>query len=605
MLPVATGAQVRAQLRMLGRGRWPLFAATAAAMVAESLLGLVGPIAIGWITQAVADREHVAALAGPVALLAAAAVAAAAIGWAATVLLARLVLPAVARLREDAVSMAVELPIDTVEAGGIGDLVSRVSGDADIVSDAATDAIGGFVGSGLAILSTLVGLAALDWRFAFAGLLAVPIQAHTLRWYLRTSRPIYAAGRRADGRRTSALLTGFTALPTLRALRLGRRQRDRIAVASADSMGYELRATRAATRFYGRLNLAELVGLGAILLVAFLLVRAGLATVGEATTAALFFAGLFDPINTALGVFDGIQQAGAGLARLVGVATAGDGPRHRPSSTAEHSAPPQELTASGVRFGYGEGPDVLHDVTLRVPPGEHVSVVGTTGSGKSTLASLLTGLRTPREGSIAYGGTPLDGFDLPQRSIALVTQETHLFAGTLADNLRLARPDATREQLAASLAEVGAADWIDSLPDGLDTPLGASGHALTPSQAQQLALARVILLDPPLIVLDEATAEAGSDAARALDRAAQAAVRGRSAVIVAHRLSQAATADRIVVMEHGRVIECGSHERLRDAGGPYARLWSAWSDTPTTHHAGREDPERAAPHTVRPAGPTR
>jgi ATP-binding cassette subfamily C protein len=185
----------------------------------------------------------------------------------------------------------------------------------------------------------------------------------------------------------------------------------------------------------------------------------------------------------------------------------------------------------------------------------------------------------PTAGSVTFGGVPIDrlGDDRRTREIALLTQEVHVFSGSVRDDLRMAAPEASDERLSAVLERIGAAGWVSRLPDGLDTEVGSGGHVLTPMQEQQLALARVILLDPALVILDEATADAGSAGADELERSAEEALRGRSALIVAHRLSHAATADRIVIMDDGRIVEEGSHDELVRRGGRYARLWEAWS----------------------------
>ncbi|WP_433603972.1 ABC transporter ATP-binding protein [Dactylosporangium sp. CA-139114] len=229
------------------------------------------------------------------------------------------------------------------------------------------------------------------------------------------------------------------------------------------------------------------------------------------------------------------------------------------------------LMLRDVTFAYDDGTDVLHGVTLHVAPGTRVALVGSTGAGKSTLAAIAAGLLHPRSGTVTVGGHP------PSTArVAVVTQETHVFAGPLVEDLRLARPGATDAEVAAALATVDALDWARDLPEGLRTVVGEGGHPLTAAQAQQLALARVVLADPPVAVLDEATAEAGSLGARHLETSALAATAGRTTLVVAHRLTQAATADRIVVLDGGRVVEEGTHAELVAADGAYARLWRAW-----------------------------
>lgn len=582
MLPIASRRQVRRRVRVLLRGRGLLIAVTVGMLIAESVLGLAGPVAIGWIAQAVADDRHAEALVRPIIFLVVSLSAGAAAAWAGAVLLARVVLPAVAQLREEALAAAVDLPIDVIEAGGVGDVVSRVSGDAQVLAEVSTGALGRFVVAGLTIVTTVSGLATLDWRFAVAGMMCVPIQALALRWFLRQSAPIYAGGRVAEGHRTSVLLASLTALPTVRALRLSGRQRDRIEQASVSAMSFEFRAARTATTFFGLLNIAEFVGLTLILIAAFIVVRAGVSTVGAATTAALFFVGLFGPVNTALGVFDSIQRAGAALGRLTGMAAA---PCERtmlgpaPGVVARPLSGPQ-LTATDIRSGYLHGPDVLKEITFRLERMQRVAVVGMTGSGKSTLASVLAGLHAPRSGTVTLDGIPISEISVPQRKIALVTQEPHVFAGTIADNIRLARREATGEIVDGVLCAVGADGWISALPQGSGTYVGEGGQPLTASQAQQIALARVLLLDPPIVILDEATAEAGSDSSRRLDHAAAAVCRGRSSVIIAHRLSQAVDADLIVVMDAGRIVEQGTHDELRKSDGAYALMWKTWSQGP-------------------------
>ncbi|MDN5934009.1 MAG: ABC transporter ATP-binding protein/permease, partial [Pseudonocardia sp.] len=202
--------------------------------------------------------------------------------------------------------------------------------------------------------------------------------------------------------------------------------------------------------------------------------------------------------------------------------------------------------------------------------GEFFALLGPNGAGKTTLGAVLAGAQAPTAGTVEIGGVPLAELAQVRRHVAVVTQEVHVFAGTVADNLRLARSGATDAELAAALERVGAAL-------GLDEVVGDGAGELGATVAQQLALARLVLADPAVAVLDEATAEAGSSGARVLEVAAAAALAGRTAVVIAHRLTQAATADRVVVLDKGRVVETGPHAELVEAGGPYAALWAAWA----------------------------
>jgi ATP-binding cassette subfamily C protein len=573
LLPTAEPGRVRAVVAALLRERRWLAVAAFGVLVAATSAGLLTAPLLGHVVDLVADGRPPSALNTPVVLLVVIAVVQGVLTAYGVSLVARLGEGMLAELRERFVERALRLPLDRVERAGSGDLTARVTADVSIVAEAVRRALPQLARSGLTIGLTLVGLAVLDWRFFVAAVLAVPIQVHTVRWYVGRAIPLYARQRVAVGAQQQQLLDTVGGAATVRAFRLGDRHVALVAARSEETVSLALRAIRLMTRFYGRLNVAEYVGLSAVLAVGFLLVRADAVTIGTATAAALYFHNLFTPINIALALADDAQVAAAGLARLVGVADLPASPAPAMSTSVDGS-----VKAAGLGHSYVAGHLVLRGVDLDLAPGERVALVGASGAGKSTVAKLVAGVHHPTSGTVTIGGLPVDEH-ATGRTVALVTQEVHVFAGRLDDDLRLARPAASLEELWAALDTVGALEWAEALPDGLATVVGEGGHKLTATQAQQLALARLLLADPPVAVLDEATAEAGSAGARVLEEAAARALEGRTALVVAHRLTQAATADRVIVLDAGRVVEAGPHETLLAAGGPYATLWRAWSAT--------------------------
>jgi len=571
LLPVATPTRTRRMLGELLRPHRARVVLAVTALAGGAAAGLLVAPLLGRIIDLVVDGGGPEAVTLPAVGLVGVAVVQgllATLGVAQTAQVGEVVL---ARLRERLVERALGLPLDRIEAAGAGDLGSRVTEDVAQVGEAVREGVPALARYGLIIVLTFVGLAVLDWRFLLAALAAVPIQALTARWYLRLATPLYAEQRVAGGAQQQQLLDSTVGLPTVRAFRLAGRHTELVRQRSQRVVDLALQVVRLQNGFFGRLNLAEFVGLALVLVVGFLLVRSGTVSIGTASAAALYFIGLFGPLNEVLFLLQTVQAAAAGLARIVGTADLPE-PDH---PVPVRGAAPARVHVEAVAFGYRDGPDVLTGVDVDIAAGARLAVVGASGAGKTTLAKLVAGVHRPDRGTVRLAPEP-PGSSL-REAVALVAQEVHVFAGPLADDLRLADPDAGDAQLRAALDRVGALDWVDALPDGVRTVVGAGGTALTVVQAQQLALARLVLADPPVAILDEATAEAGSAGARVLESAAQRALGGRTALVVAHRLNQAADADAVLLLDGGKVVEVGSHAELLAADGPYAALWAAWS----------------------------
>ncbi len=300
----------------------------------------------------------------------------------------------------------------------------------------------------------------------------------------------------------------------------------------------------------------------------------GWASLGQITTAILYTEALWGPFEILVHTVDRVQVGIASTTRLLGIATV---PPDREAGAARPAAP--DLVGKDLRYAYRTDHDVLHGIDLALRPGERLAVVGPSGSGKSTLGRLLAGIHGPRTGTVEVGGVGLTSLplDVLRSEVALVTQEHHVFIGSVRDNVILAREEASDEAVIGALRAVDAWEWVERLPEGLDTKLGSGHTQLTPGRAQQIALARLILADPHTIVLDEATSLIDPRTARHLEGSMSALLTGRTVVAIAHRLHTAHDAERIAVVIDGRIVELGSHDELVARDGEYSALWRAWT----------------------------
>ncbi|SCL68709.1 ABC transporter ATP-binding protein [Micromonospora peucetia] len=460
-----------------------------------------------------------------------------------------------------------------------GSLVSRVTSDVDQITQFLQ--WGGVilvVNLGQLAITTLV-MFAYSWQLTLVVFAAFLPAVFVIRLLQRRLAGAYGVVRQRTGALLGAIGESVVGAPVIRAYGIAGRTSRRLDEAIDGQRQAQQRAIRISIVGSSVGELAAGLALAGVVVLGVMLGADRTLSIGE-VTAFLFLVTLFiQPVQIATEVLNEAQNAIAGWRRVLDVldiepdvADPGEQGRELPSG-------PLDIRFAGVRFAYPGGPPVLHDVSVEIPEKSRVAVVGETGSGKTTFAKLLTRLMDPTAGQVLLSGVPLDQvrFASLRSRVVMVPQDGFLFDATVAENVRFARPELTDEQLAAAFAELGLADWLDGLPAGLHTPVGERGEALSVGERQLVALARAYVADPDLLVLDEATSAVDPATEVRLQRTLDAVTRGRTTLAIAHRLSTAQSADEVIVVDRGRIVQRGPHDELvRDPESVYGLLYASW-----------------------------
>jgi ABC-type multidrug transport system fused ATPase/permease subunit len=462
-----------------------------------------------------------------------------------------------------------------------GRVISRQTSDVDAIYEMLETGFDGLVTAALTLFGTAALLLILDVKLGLVALLCGPFLAWLTNWFRLSSAQSYRVTREKVALVIVHFVESMGGIRAVQAFRREARNQEIFDDVNDQYRRANLVAFRLVAWFMPGIRLIGNITIAVVLLYGGYRAYHGDVTVGVLAAFLLYLRQFFEPMMEISQFYNTFQSASAALEKLAGVLEVEPSvpEPQRPERIAEVRG---ELRFERVRFEYVEGRPVLPDLDLEVPAGQTVALVGTTGAGKTTLAKLATRFYDPQGGRVLLDGVDvrrLTSDDL-RDSVVMVTQENYLFSGTIADNIRFGRPDATMEQVVAATRALGAHDFIAAMPEGYETDVANQGGRLSAGQRQLVAFARAFLADPAVLILDEATSSLDSPSERLVQRALRTVLAGRTAVIIAHRLSTVEIADRVLVMEHGRIVEDGSPAELVAGGdGRYSDLHQAWLDS--------------------------